>query len=157
MLIFFFFVVRRHERGIPVKAIGAQHKSRRCGRVRVKVNLLHGVTLACAVAYKVAKVLERNLAFTPDLEGLLATDTKLLERACQTDAQVVCRKAQNLADGAGDASTVDVNIVDAVELGRDFVCQAMRQRLRNLLNHIGSSGDNWKAFLLVSWPIKGLV
>lgn len=114
--------------------------------MRVKVNLPYGVTLACAVANKVAKVLERNLAFTPDLEGLLATDTELLERAGQPDAQVVCRKSQNLADGARNASTIDVNIIDAVELGRDFVCQAMRQRLRNLLNHIGSSGDNWEAF-----------
>lgn len=103
--------------------------------MRVEIDFFDYRTLSGAVADEIAKVFESHLALAAGLECLLAPGAELLNRSRQADAKIVSGEAQDLADRARDASAIGMHVVDSVELRRNLVRQAVRQRLRDLLDN----------------------
>lgn len=96
-------------------------------RVCIQVDGLNNVTLATAVADQVAEVLQGNLALTAYLQCLISSGAKLLNRASEFNPKVVSRESQDLADFAGDACAVQMDIVNGSKLRRDLAGDSLRQ------------------------------
>ena len=121
------------------------------GGVGVEVDGLDGGALLGAVADEVAEVAGGYLALAAGAEGLLAARKERLDRVLQAHAQVVRGDPQHLAHRSRDARAVRVHVVDRLELRRYLGCQTLRQRLRDLLQHVGCHRDDWR------WKSGGLV
>lgn len=93
---------------------------RGCLWMRIKVHVRHQSSLVSAISHEVAEVFESNLAFYARFEGLVSARTKLFDRACQADAEVVGRIPEHFAHRAGYTRTVCVHVVYGLQLGREL-------------------------------------
>lgn len=80
--------------------------------MRIKVDVPDQATLVVALSYEISEVLECHLTLAADLEGFLSTRAKLLYRTGQTDAEIVSRETENLANGTRDTCAICMDVVD---------------------------------------------
>lgn len=122
--------------------LGNSHLRGRVVRVRVQVDGLDDIALPGTVADQVAEVLQGDLALAADLQGLVAPGAELFDGASEFHPEVVGRESQDLAHFAGDTGAVEVDVVNGGQLGGDLGGDPVRQRLRDLLEDVGSSAEN---------------
>jgi hypothetical protein len=85
---------------------------------------------------EVAEVLAGELALALDFARVFAFGAELLDGALETDAEVVGRRSEDLADGRGDALAVGVDVVDCFELGGDLGREPVGERMWDLAEDV---------------------
>lgn len=105
-------------------------------RMAIEIDSFDNPTLMTAFADEIGEVLERNVALSLDAQSFVTATVKLLYGTLKANAEGVGRETEDLPHRTGDTGAIRVDIVDGGELSGDLLLQAVRKRVRNLVQDV---------------------